>query len=185
MKNEGSVYKNRYGNAACRVSAKFCETCGSYLNNVATQFCTNCGQKECICAKQSRNATVTLLDKIAYKKEKEKVSLFGNKQKSKTSKLKTLTPLTKPKKLVTINVGIMTSDGRQSLKRVRGAWASVAIEPEADASRVLNIAIDKHAGMDQYFCEFEDYVLLCPDMKVCTLLPGSNESFTFENINIF
>ena len=111
--------------------------------------------------------------------------MFGNKQKSKTSKLKTLTPLTKPKTLVTINVGIMTSDGRQSLKRVRGAWASIAVEPEADASRVLNIAIDKHAGMDQYFCEFEDYVLLYPDMKICSLLPGSNESFTVENINIF
>ena len=31
-----------------------------------------------------------------------------------------------------INVGIMTFDGRQSLKRVRGAWDSIAIEPEAD-----------------------------------------------------
>ena len=140
--------------APCRVSAKFCGPCGSYLNNVATQFCTNCGKKECISAKQSRDTTVTLLDKIAYEKEKERVSLFGNKQKSKTSKLKTSTPLTKPKKLVTINVRIMTSDGRQSLKRVRGAWASIAIEPEADASRVLNKAIEKHAAMDQYSCEF-------------------------------
>ena len=172
-------------NAPCRVSAKFCGACGSYLNNVTTQFCTNCGKKECICAKQSRDATVTLLDKIAYEKEKERVSLFGNKQKSKTSKLKTSTPLTKPKKLVTINVGIMTSDGRQSLKRVRGAWASIAIEPEADASRVLNNVIEKHAGMDQYFCEFEDYVLLYPDMKVCNLLPGSNESFTVEKYKHF
>ena len=50
------------------------------------------------------------------------MSLFGNKQKSKTSKLKVSAPLTKPKKLVTINVGIMTFDGRQNLKRVRGAW---------------------------------------------------------------
>ena len=78
------------------------------LNDVATQFCTNCGKKECICAKQTRDATVTRLDKIAYEKEKESVSLFGNKQKSKTSKLKTSTPLTKPKKLGTINVRIMT-----------------------------------------------------------------------------
>ena len=76
----------------------------------------------------------------------------------------------------------MTSDGRQSLKRVRGAWASVAIEPEADATRVLNIATDKHAGMDQYFCE---YVLLYPDMKVCNLLPGSNESFMVEKYKHF
>ena len=110
--------------APCRVFAKFCRARGSYLNNVATQFCTNWGKKECICAKQSRNATVTLLDKIAYEKEKERVSLFGNKQKSKTLMLKTSTPLTKPKKLVTFSVAIMTSDGRQSLKRVRGAWAS-------------------------------------------------------------
>ena len=51
-----------------------------------------------------------------------------------------------------------------------------------DAIRVLNIATDKHAGMDQYFCEFEDYVLLYPDIKVCNLLPGSNESCTVERI---
>ena len=93
-------------NAPCRVSAKFCGACGSCLNNVATQFCTNCGKKECICARKSRNATVTLLDKIAYEKEKERVSCLTK------LKLKTSTPLTKPKKLVTINVGIMTSDGR-------------------------------------------------------------------------
>ena len=58
--------------------------------------------------------------------------LLGNKQKSKTSKLKASTSLTKSKKLATINAGIMTSDGRQSLKRVRGAWDAIAIEPEAD-----------------------------------------------------
>ena len=172
-------------NAPCRVSAKCCGACGSYLNNVTTQFCANCGKKECICAKQSRDATVTLLDKIAHEKETERVSLFGNKQKSKTLKLTTSTPLTKPKKLVTINVGIMTSDGRQSLKRVRGAWASIAIKPEADASRVLNNTIEKHAGMDQYFYEFEDYVLPYPDMKVCNLLPGSNESFAVEKYKHF
>ena len=63
-------------NTPCRVFAKFCGACVSYLNNVATQFCTNCRKKECICAKQSRNATVTLLDKIAYEKEKESVSLL-------------------------------------------------------------------------------------------------------------
>ena len=101
----------------CRVSANFYGACGSYINNLANQFYTNCGRKECICARQSRNATVTLLDKIAYKKEKERVSLSGSKKISKTSKSKTSTPLTKPKKLVTINVGIMTSDRRKSLKR--------------------------------------------------------------------
>ena len=84
----------------CTVSAKFCGTCSNYLNNVATQFCTNCGKKECICARQSPNATVTLHDKIAYEKKKERISSFGNKQKSTISDLKTLTPLIKPKKLV-------------------------------------------------------------------------------------
>ena len=119
-------------NALYKVSAKFFGACDSYISNVNTQFCTNCGKKESICARQSINATVTLLDKIAYQKVKERVPLFGNKQNSKTSKLKASTPLTKPKNLVTINVGIMTSDGRQSLKRVRGTWDYIAIEPEAD-----------------------------------------------------
>ena len=74
----------------------------------------------------------------------------------------------------------------ESLKRVRGASASIPIEPEVDATRVLKIAIDKHAGItDQYFCELEDYVLLCTDMKVCNLLPGSNESFTTEKYKHF
>ena len=58
------------------------------------------GKEECIRARQSTNVTVTLLGKIACEKEKERVSFFGNKQKSNTSKLKILTPLTKPSKLV-------------------------------------------------------------------------------------
>ena len=85
-------------NALYKVSAKFLGACGSYISNVDTQFCANCGKKESICARQSINATVTLLDKIAYKKVKESVLLFVNKQKSKTSKLKASAPLTKPKK---------------------------------------------------------------------------------------
>ena len=44
----------------------------------------------------------------------------------------------------------------------------------------MNIAIDKHAGMSQYFCEFEDHELLHADMKVYNLLVGNNESFTIE-----
>ena len=68
-------------NAACRVSAKFCGACGNYLNSVATQVCINCGKKKCIRARQSRNATVTLLNEIAHEKERERVLLFGNKQK--------------------------------------------------------------------------------------------------------
>ena len=79
----------------------------------------------------------------------------------------------------------MTSNGRQSLKRVKWAWASIAVEPEADATRSLNIAIDKNSDMDQYFCEFEDYTLLYPDMKICNLLPGSTESFTVEKCRHF
>ena len=55
------------------------------------------------------------------------MSFVGNKQKSKTSKLKTATLLTKPKNLVTINPEIKTSDDRRSLKRVRGVKSSVAI----------------------------------------------------------
>ena len=81
-------------------------------------------------------------------------------------------------------VGILTSDGRQSLKRVGGTWPLIAIEPEAGAVKFWNIAIDKHAGMDQHFCKFEDYVLLLyPDTKV--LPPGSNESFTVEKYKHF
>ena len=68
-------------NAACRVSAKFCGACGNYLNSVATQVCINCGKKKCIRARQSRNATVTLLNEIAHEKERERVFLFGNKKK--------------------------------------------------------------------------------------------------------
>ena len=45
-------------------------------------------------------ATVTLHDKIAYEKEKERISSFINKQKSTISNLKISTPLIKPKKLV-------------------------------------------------------------------------------------
>lgn len=45
----------------------------------------------------------------------------------------------------------MTFNGRQNLKRVRGAWALISSEPEADATISLEFTIGKHAGMDQYF----------------------------------
>ena len=32
----------------------------------------------------------------------------------------------------------MTFNGRQNLNRVRGAWALISSEPEADATTVLN-----------------------------------------------
>ena len=70
------------------------------------------------------------------------------------------------------------------MKRVAETWRSIAIEPEVDVTRFWNIAIDKHACMYQYFCKFEDYMLLLyPDTKV--LPPGSNESFTVEKYKHF
>ena len=58
----------------------------------------------------------------------------------------------------------MTSDGRQSLKRVRGAWDAIAIEPEADIVQ---------SGIPQL-------ISMHADMKVYNLLVGNNESFTIE-----
>ena len=70
------------------------------------------------------------------------------------------------------------------MKRVAKTWSSITIEHEVDAARFWNIAIGKHVCMDQYFCKFEDYVLLLyHDTKV--LPSGSNEPFAVEKYKHF
>ena len=70
-------------------------------------------------------------------------------------------------------------------KELEERGLQVVIESGADTTRVFNTTIDKHAGIDQYFFELEDYILLYPDMKVCNLLPESNEFFTIEKYKHF
>ena len=144
----------------CKHSVKFCGMCGN-------QF------------------PIVNLQTVARQKEKERMSLFGQKKKLKQIKLTTSTPLPKPTKTVTINVGIMKADGEGWLKKVRGVWATISVDIQADAKKILTKAIEKHASMDQYFNEFKDYVLLYPDMKLCKLLPGRNEEFTIEKYKCF
>ena len=71
------------------------------------------------------------------------------------------------------------------MKKVRGAWAAIVVTLESTSESVLKLAVEKHAGMDQYFSEFDHYVLLYPDGKLCRTLPNSNELFTVEKYKCF
>ena len=46
----------------------------------------------------------------------------------------------------------------------------------------MNNATEKHAGMDQYFCEFEEYALLYPDMKVVICYQEEMNPLRLKNI---
>ena len=172
-------------NSLCKSDAKFCGKCGSNIS----QFCTDCGMNffdGCICVANKnfqRSSTRTILENVTTAKHMERTSLFKSKMKVKKN---INTKLSTKKKLITINVGIMKPDGRGSLRKVRGAWAAIAVEPAANAERVLQLAVEKHSSMDQFFCSFENYVLLYPDLKVCHTLPNdSTENFTIEGYKHF
>ena len=70
-------------------------------------------------------------------------------------------------------------------KELEERGLQIVTESEADATTVFNTTTDKHAGIDQYFFEFEDYKLLYPDIKFCNLLPGCNKFFTIEKYKHF
>ena len=44
----------------------------------------------------------------------------------------------------------------------------------------LNLAVEKHAAHDQYFCGLKDYFLLYPDQKIVDTVPGTIEKITVE-----
>ena len=46
------------------------------------------------------------------------------------------------------------------------------------AREVCEAAVKKHSGHDQFFCGYEDYILLYPDQKAVVKVPGSDENFT-------
>ena len=84
------------------------------------------------------------------------------------------------KKLVFVNVGIVTYDiNTGGLKKVRGRLPVQVY----DTSNVIDLkmaAIEKYGNHDQNFCPLEDYVFLYPDMSDVVLLPGTGKSFKLD-----
>lgn len=69
-------------------------------------------------------------------------------------------------KKVTINVGLMWRNENGELKKQRRVWAHITLSPTAGWQLVQELALEKHATMDQYFCAKDDFVLLYPDEKI-------------------
>ena len=79
----------------------------------------------------------------------------------------------------------MSLDDHSCLKIKRGARATIAIAPIADWTVVIQLALDKHSNLDQYFCMLQDHVLLYPDQKGYQLLPSEKITFTVVRYEIF
>ena len=115
--------------------AKYCSECKATCGDNA-KFCGKCGSK-------INETMIKTLDDYMADKSAERRSLFGKKSLSK--KLKQ----TPKKKTVSIQVGIMKldgGDGNHSLKKKRGAWATISISPEASWEGVLQLAVEKHGS---------------------------------------
>ena len=83
---------------------------------------------------------------------------------------------------VTINVGLMESTDKNdhNLGPIRGSRLPVKVQKGFAAAEVISAGILKHSNHDQFFSSSEDYLLLFPDRKVVTSIPGSEELFTVE-----
>ena len=75
---------------------------------------------------------------------------------------------------------MMSNCGSKDIKICRGSKHIVNVPRSADAATVKALALEKHANMDQYFCAYDDYILLYPDSKIVDTLLGSHVKFTVE-----
>ena len=73
-----------------------------------------------------------------------------------------------------------TDKNDYNLGPIRGSRLPVKVQKRFTAAEVLSAGILKHSNHDQFFCSSEDYLLLYPDQKVVTNIPGSEELFMVE-----
>ena len=87
-----------------------------------------------------------------------------------------------PRETVTINIGLIKSTDKNNynLGPIRGSRLPVKVQKTFTAAKVLSAGILKHSNHDEFFCSSEDCLLLYPDQKVVTNIPGSEELFTAE-----
>ena len=71
--------------------------------------------------------------------------------------------------------GLMESTDKNeyNLGPIRGSCLSEQVQKSFTVAEVLSAGILKHSNHDQFFCSSENYLLLYPDQKVVTSIPGS------------
>ncbi|XP_057299457.1 uncharacterized protein LOC130630076 [Hydractinia symbiolongicarpus] len=80
-------------------------------------------------------------------------------------------------KYISLNVGRARRDFFGELKVIREKRLPVRVKETASALELKFLAIDKHSNHDQEFCALESYVMLYPDLKEVTTLPGNMDDF--------
>eukprot|EP00794_Sanderia_malayensis_P020690 gene20690-22727_t len=179
------------------MSARFCPGCGSQAKD-GDRFCIRCGKK--IAAElegnehNARNDAVSLSSFMNLKTE-ERISRFERKRKDdeppQSSKRSNTTRVGKVQnrakkqsnsESVLINIGIARENEQTGgLSNARGSKLPTRVEKHFGYHEVLELAVKKHSDHDQYFCAADEYMLLYPDHKAATTVPGSDKPFTIQD----
>ena len=171
----------------------YCSQCGSRLIK-ACKFCTKCGakRKTVVEEKSTENdssACTKSFNDYFDLKSNERTGFFKHKEQKRTLKKKNPTSKKSASKFsflaretVTVNISLMESTDKNdyNLGPIRGSRLPVKVQKSFRAAEVLSAGILKYSNHDQFFCSSEDYLLLYPDQKVVTNIPGSEELFTVE-----
>eukprot|EP00112_Aurelia_sp_Birch-Aquarium-sp1_P007932 Seg1866.5 transcript_id=Seg1866.5/GoldUCD/mRNA.D3Y31 product="hypothetical protein" protein_id=Seg1866.5/GoldUCD/D3Y31 len=148
--------------ASNKMAHSFCAACGSKVKD-GDRFCVHCGKIiEVEEVKDSANGSATATPSLASfmaGKTEERVSRFERKRR---------------------NDDAAKADRATRPRRDRHGQAKGqnTRKQNNESILVLDAAITKHSDHDQYFCSADEYVLLYPDQKLATEVPGSGKSFT-------
>ena len=170
----------------------YCSQCGSKLIK-ACKFCTKCGAKiktvvEEKSIENGSSACTKSFNDYFDLKSNERIRFFkrkerkGTRDENPTSKKSASKFLFLARETVTVNIGLMESTDKNdyNLGPIRGSRLPVKVRKSFTAAEALAAGILKHSNHDQFFCSSEDYLLLYPDQKVITNIPGSEGLFTVE-----
>ena len=170
----------------------YCSQCGSKLI-IACKFCTKCGAKvrTVVKGKSTENdssASTKSFNDYFDHKSNERTGFFKRKERKRTrdenptSKKSTSKFSFLARETVTVSIDLMESTDKNhyNLGPIRGSRLPVKIQNSFIAAEVLSAGSLKHSNHYQFFCSSEDYILLYPDQKVVTSIPGSEELFTVK-----
>ena len=82
---------------------------------------------------------------------------------------------------VLINIGTAReNDQKGGVANVGGSKLPTRVGKHFNYQQVVDTAVKKHSDHDQYFCSADEYVLLYPDQKLATEVPGTGKPFTVQ-----
>nr|XP_023695653.1 G2/M phase-specific E3 ubiquitin-protein ligase-like isoform X2 [Paramormyrops kingsleyae] len=166
-------------------SPAFCSLCGKnikFLKDITSNVTRNSAVEEAAAVASSSSTVLTSTSKqssyagksvvesfMQFRdvKERERKSFFSKKHQGQ-----------KEQKTVKIHIGIMkrTSDG---VKSVRGKILPLEVQSHWSSEQILAASVKKHKDFNQDM-EDEPYVLLYPDAREVSTVPGTNSPFTVK-----